>query len=165
MYGKQCKQRFKVGKHNSKDVLDYIHSNLWGPSPVMSYGGALYFLTFIDDYSRKVWVYMLKRKADVLNVFKQFKAMVEKGTGKSIKCLRTNNGGEFTSGEFEQYCKDEGIVRHKTIVYTPQQNGVAERMNQTLMERARSMIGNANLQKELWAEVVSTACYIVNILP
>eukprot|EP00253_Pinus_taeda_P023376 PITA_23376 len=126
VYGKQCKQIFKVGNHNSKDVLDYIHSDLWGPSPVVSYGGALYFLTFIDDYSRKVWVYMLKRKADVLNVFKQFKVMVEKRTGKSIKCLRTGNGGEFTSIEFEQYCKDEEIVRHKTVVYTPQQNGVAE---------------------------------------
>ena len=84
----------------------------------MSYGGALYFLTFIDDYSRRVWVYMLKRKADVFNVFKQFKVMVEKRTCKSIKCLRTDNGGEFTSVEFEQYCKDEGIVRHKTVVYT-----------------------------------------------
>ena len=165
MYGKQCKQRFKVGNHNSKYVLDYIHSDLWGPSPVVSYGGALYFLTFIDDYSRRVWVYMLKRKVDVLNVFKQFKVMVEKRTGKSIKCLRTDNGGEFTSVEFEQYCKDEGIVRHKTVVYTPQQNGVAKRMNPTLMERARSMINNANLQKELWAEVVSTTCYLVNRSP
>eukprot|EP00253_Pinus_taeda_P012974 PITA_12974 len=133
VYGKQCKQRFKVGNHNSKDVLDYIHCDLWGPSPVISYGGALYFLTFIDDYSRKVWIYMLKKKADVLNVFKQF--------------------------------KDEGIVRHKTVVYTPQRNGVAERMNQTLMERSRSMISNANLQKELWPEAVSTACYLVNRSP
>eukprot|EP00253_Pinus_taeda_P026021 PITA_26021 len=91
--------------------------------------------------------------------------MVEKRTGKSIKRLRTDNGGEFTSVEFEQYCKDEGIVRHKIVVYTPQQNGVAECMNRTLMERARSMINNANLQKELWAEAVSTACYLVNRSP
>eukprot|EP00253_Pinus_taeda_P016747 PITA_16747 len=68
-------------------------------------------------------------------------------------------------GEFEQYCKDEGIFRPKTAVYTPQQNGVAERMNRTLMERARSLINNANLQKELWAEAVSTACYLVNRSP
>ena len=76
------------------------------------------FLTFIDDFSRKVWVFMLKKKFDVFNVFKQFKVMVEKRTGKSIKCLRTDNGGESTSIEFEQYCKDEGIIRHKTVVYT-----------------------------------------------
>ena len=62
---------------------------------------------------------MLKKKADVFNVFKQFKTMVEKKTSKSIKCLRTDNGGEFTSLEFEKFCKDEGTVRHKTIVYTP----------------------------------------------
>ena len=71
---------------------------------------------------------MLKRKVDVFNVFKQFKEMVEKKTCKSIKCLRTDNGGEFTSLEFEQFCKDEGIVRHKIVVYTPQQNGIVERM-------------------------------------
>eukprot|EP00253_Pinus_taeda_P003347 PITA_03347 len=81
--------------------------------------------------------------------------MVEKRTGKSIKCLRTDNGGELTSIEFEQCRKDEGIIRHKTTVYTPQQNGVAERMNQSLMERSRSMISNGNLQKESWAEEVS----------
>ena len=108
---------------------------------------------------------MLKKKADVFNVFKQFKTMVEKKTSKSIKCLRTDNGGEFTSLEFEQFCKDEGIFRHKNAVYTPQQNGVAEWMNRTLMERARSMISNANLQKELWAEVVSTTFYLVNRSP
>ena len=80
------------------------------------------FLTFIDDFSRKVWVFMLKNEADVFNVYKQFKAMVEKRTCKTVKCLRNNNDGEFTSIEFEQYCKDEGIIRHKTVVYTPQQN-------------------------------------------
>ena len=94
MYGKQCKQRFKTGTHNSKEILDYIHSDLWGPSPVVSYGGVLYFLTFIDDFSRKVWVFMLKKKVDVFNVFKQFKAMGEKITGKAIECSRTDNGGE-----------------------------------------------------------------------
>jgi len=120
---------------------------------------------FIDDFSPKFWVFMMKKEADVFNIFKQFKAMVEKRTGKSIKCLRTYNGGEFTSIEFEQYYKDEEIVRHKTIVYTPQKNGVVERMNQTLMEGGRSMISNANLQKELWEEAVSTACYLVNRSP
>jgi len=63
--------------------------------------------------------------------------MVENKTGKSIKCLRTDNGGEFTSLEFEQFCKDEGIVRHKTAIYTPHENGVVERMNQTLMENQK----------------------------
>eukprot|EP00253_Pinus_taeda_P025873 PITA_25873 len=108
---------------------------------------------------------MLKRKSDVFSVFKQFRALVENNTGRTIKCLRTDNGGEFTSKEFDSYCKDAGIETHKTTVYTPQQNGVAERMNRTLLERARSMLSNAGLQKELWTEAVATTCYVINRSP
>jgi transposase InsO family protein len=146
VFGKQCRQKFKVGRHISKGILDYIHSDVWGPSPTVSFGGSSYYVTFIDDYSRKVWVYLLKRKDDVFITFKQFRALVEKSTDRSIKCLRTDNGGEFTSMEFENYCKEDGIERHKTTVYTPQQNGVVERMNRTLLERARSMLSNAKMQ-------------------
>lgn len=79
-----------------------------------------YFATFTEDFSRKVWVYVLKRKVDVFNTFKQFRAMIEKKTRKTTKCLRTNSGGDFTCLEFEKYCKEVGIMRHKTTVYTPQ---------------------------------------------
>jgi transposase InsO family protein len=120
VYGKQSRQRFKTGRHTSEGILDYIHSDVWGPSPTISYGGSSYFVTFIDDFSRKVWIYMLKSKADVFIVFKQFRTLVEKSIGRSIKCLRINNGGEFTSIEFENYCKEFGIDRHKTTTYTPQ---------------------------------------------
>ena len=149
VYGKQARQKFKTGKHTSKGILDYIHSDLWGLALKLSYGGSSYFVSFIDDYSRKVWIYLLKRKADVFNTFKQFRALVEKSIDRSIKCLRTNNGGEFTSMEFENYCKEAGIERHKTTFYTPQQNGVIECMNRTLLERERSMLSNAKLQQEL----------------
>eukprot|EP00253_Pinus_taeda_P023684 PITA_23684 len=81
---------------------------------------------------------MLKRKSDVFTVFKQFRALVENITGRTIKCLRTDNGGEFTSKEFENYCKEVRIERHITTAYTPQQNEVAECMNRTLLERARN---------------------------
>jgi transposase InsO family protein len=77
-------------------------------------------VTFIDEYSRKVWIYLLKIKDDVFNTFKQFRALVEKRTNKSIKCLRIDNGGEFTSMEFEKYCKEVRIERHKAAIYTPQ---------------------------------------------
>ena len=110
----------------------------------------------------KVWFYVLKRKADAFNTFKQFRVMVEKRTGRTIECLRMDNGGEFTYLYFEKYCKDQGIIRNKTNVYTPQQNGVAGRMNTTLLKRARSMLSNANLGQELWVEVVSNACYLIN---
>jgi transposase InsO family protein len=151
VFEKQCRQKFKTRRHISKGILDYIHLNVWGPSLTVSLGGSSYFMIFIDDYSRKVWVYLLERNADVFNTFKQFRALVEKSTDRSIKCLRTYNGGEFTSVEFENYCKEAGIERHKTTVYTPQQNGVVEHMNKTLLERARSMLSNAKMQHELWA--------------
>ena len=92
---------------------------------------------------------MLKRKADVFDIFKQFRDLVEKSTGRFIKFLRIGNGIEFTSKEFDN-------------VYTPQQNGVVERMNMTLLERERSMLSNEKFQQELWGEEFLTACYLVN---
>ena len=93
-------------------------------------------------------------------MFEQFRVMVEKITGGTIKYSRMDNGGEFTSLDFEKYCKEEGIIRHKTNVYTPQQNGVAESMNMTLLERV-SMLSNANLGQELWAKAISIVCYLI----
>ena len=134
VFGKQCRVQFSTGVHRTKSSVDYIHSDLWGPSSVPSKGGAQYLLTFIDDFSRKVWVYFLKQKSDVFVNFKQWKALIENQTGKKIKRLRTDNGMEFCGGEFDEFCKNEGIARHRTVRHTPQQNEVAERMNKTLLE-------------------------------
>ena len=78
MFGKQTRPKFKTWKHISKGILDYIHSNVWGPSPTVSFGGSLYFVTFIDDFASKVWIYLLKRKDNVFNSFKQFRSLVER---------------------------------------------------------------------------------------
>ena len=103
IYGKHCRKNFKASSHVSKGVLDYIQFYLWVPSPTISYGGEKYYVLFVYDFSRKVWVYVLKIKVDVFNMFKQFRVMVEKITRSTIKCLRMDNGGEFTSLEFEKY--------------------------------------------------------------
>ncbi|KAK8936753.1 hypothetical protein KSP39_PZI011993 [Platanthera zijinensis] len=163
--GKQHKVKFMTSSRRSKDVLEYIHSDVWGPAPVPSLGGANYFVTFIDDYSRKVWIYFLKQKSEVFEKFRIWKTQVENQTGKRVKYLRSDNGGEYTSLEFQGYCDQEGITRHFTIPGTPQQNGVAERMNRTLLERARCMRLYADLPKPFWAEAVSTARYLVNLSP
>ena len=97
-------------------------------------------MSFMDDYSRRCWVYHIKRKADVCSIFKVFKAQVELQSSKKIKCLRTDNGGEYISNEFAKFYNQEGIKRQFTTAYTPQQNGVAERMNRTLLERTRAML-------------------------
>ncbi|KAG8481838.1 hypothetical protein CXB51_027155 [Gossypium anomalum] len=132
---------------------------------VPSRGGANYMLTFIDDFSRKVWAFFLKQKSDVFSAFKSWKIMIEKQTGKQIKYLRTDNGLEFYSDEFNRLCKSEGIMRHLTVRHTPQQNSVAERMNRTIIEKVRCMLSNANLPKSFWAEVASTACFLINRSP
>ena len=104
-------------------------------------------MTVIDDYSRITWLFFMKHKGEAFKNFKEWKTLVENQTGKKIKRLRTDNGLEFCSSEFDQFCKDEGIARHHTVRHTPQQNGVAERMNQTLLERARCMLSNAKLDR------------------
>ena len=161
---KQHRLKFDRSTARSKYILDLIHSDVW-ESPEMSLGGAKYFVSFIDDYSRRLWVYPIKKKSDVFPVFKVLKAQVELETGKKIKCLRTDNGGEYTDGEFLAFCKQEGIKRQFTVSHTPQQNGVAERMNRTLLERTRAMLQTARLAKSFWAEGVKTACYLINRSP
>ncbi|KAL5557135.1 hypothetical protein UlMin_039371 [Ulmus minor] len=147
------------------ETLGYVHSDLWGPSQKESLGGGKYFISFIDDCSRKVWVFILKNKSDAFGKFKEWKKMVEVQTGKKLKKLRTDNGLEFLNYEFDQFCKDEGIVRHKTVPYTPQQNGLAERMNRTLLERVRCMLLEGGVPKRFWGEAVNTAAYLVNRCP
>ncbi|KAH9762162.1 Integrase catalytic domain-containing protein [Citrus sinensis] len=161
---KQHRLKFSRFIARSKCILDLIHSDVW-ESPDISMGGVKYMVTFIDDYSRRCWVYPIKKKSDVFLVFKEYKARVELESGKKIKCLRTDNSGEYTDGEFLAFCKQEGIQRQFTVAYTPQQNGVAERMNRTLTERIRAMLRTAGLPNSFWAESAKTACYIVNRSP
>ena len=97
--------------------------------------------------------------------FKQWKVIIEKQTGKKMKRIRTDNGIEFCSMEFNQFCKNEGIVWYHIVRYTPQQNEVVERMNMTLLERAQCMLFNAVLSKCFWAEAINTVCYFVNQSP
>ncbi|KAE8680667.1 Thioredoxin superfamily protein, putative isoform 2 [Hibiscus syriacus] len=109
------------------------------------------------DFAR---MYPIKKKSDVFSTFKNFKARVELDSGNKIKCFRTDNGGEYTSEEFNDFCKKEGIKRQFTVANTPQQNGVAERMNRTMLERTRALLRDVGLEKSFWAEAVNTACYL-----
>ena len=152
----------KTGRTLKAEKLELVHTDLWGLSPVASLRGSRYYITFIDDSSRRVWVYFLKNKSDVFETFKKWKAMVETETGLKVKCLRSDNGGEYINGGFSEYCAAQGIRMEKTIPGTPQQNGVAERMNGTLNERARSMRLHSGLPKTFWADAVSTTAYLIN---
>ncbi|KAH9767170.1 hypothetical protein KPL71_011175 [Citrus sinensis] len=163
--GKASRLKFESAVHSTKERLAYIHSDLWGPAQVDSLGGCRYFLSLIDDYSRMVWVYVLKTKDEVLERFKRWKILVETQTSLKVKALRTDNGMEFCNKEFGDFCERHGIMRHKTVIHTPQQNGLAKRMNRTLMDKVRCMLLYSKLPKSLWAEALNTACYLVNRSP
>ena len=165
VFGKLHRKSFRKAIHRTKGTLDYIHSDCWGPSRVESLKSHRYFVSMIDDYLRKTWIIFMKHKSEAFSSFKEWKILVENQTEKNVKRLRTDNGLEFCSVEFNQFCKDAGIATHLTVRETPQQNGVAERMNQTLLERARCMLSNAGLEKRFWAEAVNTACYLINLGP
>jgi hypothetical protein len=115
MYGKQRRVSFKVGSHTSKGILEYVHSDVWGSVVVSSNGGAYYFVSFIDDFSRKVWVYFMKHKLEVFTIFKQWKTQVKNQTERKVKYLRSDNGLEYKDTTFLEFCKTEGITCHFTV--------------------------------------------------
>ncbi|KAH9743388.1 hypothetical protein KPL70_003281 [Citrus sinensis] len=163
IFRKAHRMKFKRGLHKSKAVLDYAHSDLSGPAQVSSLSGGRYFVTFIDDFSRKVWLYILKTKDQAFEKFKIWRALVENQSEMKLKALRTDNGLEFCNKEFDEYCQKHGITRHKTVRFTPQQNGLAEMMNRTLIDKTRCLLINSKLPRSFWAEVVTIACYLVNM--
>ncbi|KAL0410575.1 UNVERIFIED_CONTAM: Retrovirus-related Pol polyprotein from transposon TNT 1-94 [Sesamum latifolium] len=163
LYGKQARKSFpKESMTRAQHPLELIHSDVCGPITPCSLGKNRYFLLFIDDYSRKTWVYFLKEKSEVFGTFKKFKAMVENQSGFRIKALRSDRGGEFTSNEFKVFYEQNGIHRPMTTPYSPQQNGVAERKNRTILNMARSMLKCKNMPKEYWAEAISCVVYLMN---
>jgi len=142
--------------------LELVHTDVCGPIKPMSTRQNRYFLTFIDDFSRKTWIYFLKRKSEVFNCFK---AIVEKQNGYKIRTVRSDQGGEYTANDFEAFCTQQGIRHQTTPAYTPQLNGVAERKNRTIFDMARSLLKAKKLPKQYWAEAVSCAVYLLNRCP
>lgn len=166
MMSKQTRRPFpSKTSFSATRFLELVHGDICGPISPSTDAGNRYFLLLVDDYSRFMWVYMLKNKSEAFEVFKKFQAKVENGTSNRIGVFRTDRGGEFVSKEFTAYCEDRGIVRHFTAPYTPQQNGVVERRNRTVVEMARSFLKHANLPSGLWAEAIRHSIYILNRVP
>ena len=170
--GKMTKIRKKTAVRSS-NLLEVIHTDISGP-----YTATLcrnfYFITFIDDYSRYGYLYLIKEKAESLDKFKIFRTEVEKQLGKVIKVVRSDRGGEYygkhgdagqLKGPFAKYLEDSGIVAQFTMPGSPEKNGVAERRNRTLMEMVRSLISTTNLPGFLWGEALKTTLYILNRVP
>ncbi|GMF23747.1 unnamed protein product [Phytophthora fragariaefolia] len=149
----------------STSVLELVHTDVMGPMQTRSPGGCTFAVTFIDDYSRHVTVYFMKAKSEVLSKFKIFKASMENAICKTIKRLRSDNGGEYTDKVFKTYLDRSGIKHEKTVPYTPQQNELAERMNRSLVKMARCMLYHEGIDKKWWAEAINTAAWIINRIP
>jgi len=166
LMGKQKREPFpKKSSWRASRNLELVHADICGPITPMSNSQKRYLLNFIDDHSRKMWSYPILEKSEALTIFKSFKAIVEKEARSLICCLRTDRGGEFTSQEFNEFCKIQGIKRQLTTAYTPQQNGVVERRNQTIMNMVRNTLSNQKMPKEFWAEGAKWITYVLNQSP
>lgn len=165
--GKATRLPFPEVGTRASDILDLVHSDICGPMEELSLGKSRYFLTFIDDRSRKVFVCILKTKAasEVLMHFVQFLNFVERQTGRKLKTLRTDNGMEYLNDDLQSELRKRGIEHQTTCTYTPEQNGMAERYNRTLVEMARCMMFEANVGKNFWAEALCYAAYLKNRSP
>jgi hypothetical protein len=154
---------FPNSDSRSKGILDLIHSDVCGPMTVASLSGYLYDVLFIDDHSQKTWIYFLKTRDGVLARFQEFRVQVENLTERRIKVLRSYNGGEYTSRDFNDFCIEAGIKREYTLPYNPQQNGVAKRKNRSIIEATKGMIHNQSLPMILWEKASMPTVYVQNM--
>ena len=129
-----------MAKYCMAETLELVHGDLCRPITPATPSGRKYFILLVDDCSRYMWLQLLTSKTEAAEAVKKFKARAEAESGKKLRVLRTDRGGGFTSVEFVAYCADQGVVRHHTAPYSPQQNGVVERRNQTVVGMARSMM-------------------------
>ncbi|GBN92280.1 Retrovirus-related Pol polyprotein from transposon TNT 1-94 [Araneus ventricosus] len=151
-----------VYKRVTKSVLDKVHMDLWGPAPVNSLGGSKYFLSIIDDFSRKIDVFTLKSKSEVFSIFKEYLSRVQRELGRKLKSVRTDNVMEFCHKDFETFLRDLGIKIERTSFYTPELNGIAERFNRSSMEAVRTMLQDSGLQPKFWAEALHAYVHTKN---
>ena len=147
----------KQPSNRAAKKLELIHSDSCGPFPVLSITGSKYFILYIDDLTRMIWVYFLKSKgaAETLQTFQNFKVLVEKSGDHKIRRIRCDNGkGEYDNERFRGYLIENGITYEPSAPYTQNQNGVSERMIRTIVEKARSMLHDVKLGESFWEEAV-----------
>ena len=134
------------GKSWREDApLKFVHTNICGSLDPVSLGGNRYFIIFIDDFSRKLWVYILKEKSAAFTTFKNFKVLVEAESDHKLITLWSDRDGEYTSNLFYEYYMEQGIKKQFTTAYIPQQNGIAKRKNRTILDMARTILKEKGL--------------------
>ncbi|GJV35730.1 retrovirus-related pol polyprotein from transposon TNT 1-94 [Tanacetum coccineum] len=162
---KSHRQTFKPSNTRVKVPFSLIHSDVWGPAPVIGGQSFRYYVIFVDDCTRMTWIYFLKNKAEVYDRFTAFYAMIQTQFQKSIQVVRSDNGGEYMNSQMNLFFQSKGIVHQTTCPHTPEQNGVAERKNRLLLEMTRALIIESNAPNFFWPEALATATYLINRLP
>lgn len=163
--GKQTKLPHKTERTRASRPLQLVHSDIMGPINYKSWNGKRYILCFVDDFTHFTCVYFLEAKSEAFRYFKLYEAMVTAHFNLKLSRFRCDRGGEYLSNEIKEYFEDKGIQHECTISHTPQQNGVSERMNRTIADKARCMLLGSGLRKDLWNEAVLAAVYIINRSP
>jgi hypothetical protein len=161
--GKQRRAPFpEQSRRRATNRIDLVHGDMCGPITPVTPSGNQYFLLLVDDMSRFMWLVLLPSKDQAAAAIKNFQMSVEVETGRKLKTLRTDRGGEFTSVEFGRYCAERGVQRQLTAPYSPQQNGVVERRNQSVVAMARCMLKAKSLPGYFWGEAVTAAVHVLN---
>jgi transposase InsO family protein len=166
-----CQAGKQVGStHHNKNVmttsrpLELIHMDLFRPVAYLSIGGSKYGLVIVDDFSRFTWVFFLQDKTETQGTLKRFLRWAQNEFELKVKKIRSDNGSEFKNLQVEEYLEEEGIKHEFSAPYTPQQNGVVERKNMTLIDMARTMLGEFKTPERFWSKAVNTACHAINRL-
>lgn len=152
------------GSHATK-CFNVIHSDVWGITPVALHARYKYFVTFIDDYSHFTWVYFLRSKVEVLQVFQTFVAYLETQFSTCLEVLRSDNGGEYISHAFQAFLQQKGIISQRSCPYTSQQNVMVECKNRHLLDVVPTLLLKSSVPSKFWVEALSTAVYLINHLP
>ena len=163
-YGKAHRKEVKKERQfpRASNIGDEIHSDVWGPSPVKTIGGREYYSSFTDDNSRYSKLYLQRTKDETFTSYKTYEAELLRQKGIHIKKLHSDRGGEYLSKEFSDHLAKSGTKRNLTVHDTPEHNGVAERLNRTLLEKVRAMLHGGGLPKFLWGEAIKHAVYLKN---
>jgi transposase InsO family protein len=165
-----CQGKQVGSNHQSKNVmstsrpLELLHMDLFRPVAYLSIGGSKYGLVIVNDFSRFTWVFFLQDKTETQGTLKHFLRRAQNEFELKVKNIRSDNGSEFKNLQVEEYLEEEGIKHEFSAPYTPQQNGVVERKNMTLIDMARTMLGEYKTPERFWSEAVNTACHAINRL-
>ncbi|KAM1824444.1 hypothetical protein ACFX13_024030 [Malus domestica] len=162
--GKSTKLPFQLSESVSKFPLQLVHSDVWC-YPIISNEGFRYYVLFVDDYPRYSWIFPMKNKSEVFQIFVQFKANVEKMLNFPLKTLQCDEGGEYKSHAFTQFLAANGISQRFSCPKHPEQNGIAERKHRHIVETSIVMLSKSHMPNRFWFDACSTALYLINRLP